>query len=124
MIPGLGRSSGEGKGYPSQYSGLENSMDSVVHGVAKGRTRLSDFHFHVLCLVMSLCDPMDSSPPGSSVHRIFHAGVLEWVARLASRGPSLPRDLTHVSLVPPALIGRFLTTSTTWEAPIKRAKYP
>ena len=39
-IPGLGRSPGEGKGYPLQYSGLENS------GVAKSRTRLSDFHFH------------------------------------------------------------------------------
>ena len=34
-IPGLGRSPGEGKGYPLQYSGLENSMDSVVHGVPK-----------------------------------------------------------------------------------------
>ena len=34
-IPGLGRSSGEGKGYPLQYSGLENSMDCIVHGVAK-----------------------------------------------------------------------------------------
>ena len=36
---------GEGKGYPLQYSGLENSMDCVVHGVTKSRTRLSDFHF-------------------------------------------------------------------------------
>ena len=43
-IPGLGRSPGEGKGYPLQYSGLENSMDCVVHGVAKSRTQLSDFH--------------------------------------------------------------------------------
>ena len=34
-IPGLGRSPGEGKGYPLQYSGLENSMDCIVHGVAK-----------------------------------------------------------------------------------------
>ena len=33
-IPGLGRSPGEGKGYPLQYSGLENSMDYTVHGVA------------------------------------------------------------------------------------------
>ena len=48
-IPGLGRSPGEGKGYPLQYSGLENSMDYVVHAVAKCRTRLSDFHFHA-CL--------------------------------------------------------------------------
>ena len=50
-IPGLGRSR-EGKGYPLQYSGLENSgpensMDCIVHGVAKSRTQLSDFH--LLC---------------------------------------------------------------------------
>ena len=45
-IPGLGRSPGEGKGYPFQYSGLENSMDHIVHGVTKSRTGLSDFHFH------------------------------------------------------------------------------
>ena len=44
-IPGLGRSPGEG--YPLQYSGLENSMDCVVHGVAKSQTQLSDFHFHL-----------------------------------------------------------------------------
>ena len=41
-IPGLGRSPGEGNGYPLQYPGLENSMNCVVHGVAKSRTRLSD----------------------------------------------------------------------------------
>ena len=45
-IPGLGRAPGEGKGYPLQYSGLENSMDCIVQGVAKSRTRLNDFHFH------------------------------------------------------------------------------
>ena len=45
-IPALQRSPGEGKGYPLQYSGLENFMDCTVHGVAKNRTRLSDFHFH------------------------------------------------------------------------------
>ena len=38
LIPGLGRSLGKGKGYPLQYSGLENSMDCKVHGVAKSRT--------------------------------------------------------------------------------------
>ena len=37
LIPGLGRSPGEGKGYPLQYSGLENSVDSVVHGVAESQ---------------------------------------------------------------------------------------
>ena len=43
-IPELGRYPGEGKGYPLQYSGLENSMDYIVHGVAKSLTRLSTFH--------------------------------------------------------------------------------
>ena len=45
-IPGLERSPGEGKGYPLQYSGLENSMECIVYGFARSRTRLSDFHFH------------------------------------------------------------------------------
>ena len=44
--PGLGRSPGEGNSYPLQYSGLENFMDCIVHGVAKSQTQLSDFHFY------------------------------------------------------------------------------
>ena len=44
-IPGQGRSPGEGNSYPLQYSGLENSMDCIVHGVAKNQTGLSNFHF-------------------------------------------------------------------------------
>ena len=42
--PGLGRSLGEGKGYPLQYSVLKNSKDYTVHGIAKSWTRLSEFH--------------------------------------------------------------------------------
>jgi len=45
LIPGLGRSPGGGNGYPLQYSGLENSTDYIVYGVAKSRMWLSDFHF-------------------------------------------------------------------------------
>ena len=45
LIPGLGRFPGEWKGYPLQYSGLESSMDCIVHGVTKSQTRLSNFHF-------------------------------------------------------------------------------
>ena len=44
FIPGLGRSPGEGNSYPFKYSGLENSMDCIVHGVIKNKTRLSYFH--------------------------------------------------------------------------------
>ena len=43
---GLGRSPGEGNSYLLQYSGLENSMDYIVHGVSKSQTLLSDFHFY------------------------------------------------------------------------------
>ena len=43
LIPGLGRSPGEGNGYPLEYFDLENSMDCIVHGVTKSWTRLSDF---------------------------------------------------------------------------------
>ena len=44
LVPGLGRSPGERNDHPLQYSGMENSLDCVVHGVAKNQTQLSDFH--------------------------------------------------------------------------------
>ena len=46
MILGLGRSPGEGNGCPLQYSGLQKSIDYIVHGVTKNQTPLSDFQFH------------------------------------------------------------------------------
>ena len=51
-ISGLEGSPGEGKGYSLQYSGLENSMDCIVRGVEKSRTRLSDFHFHFTTIIL------------------------------------------------------------------------
>ena len=45
-IRGWGRSPGEGKGYPLQYSGLKKIPACIVYGFAKSQTRLSDFHFH------------------------------------------------------------------------------
>ena len=53
-IPGLGRSPGEGKGYPLQYSGLENSMDCMLLLLLLSRFSC-----------VQLCDPIDGSPPGS-----------------------------------------------------------
>ena len=52
------------------------------------------------------CDPMDCSPPGSSVHGIFHARILQWVAISPSRGSSQPRDRTRVSHI--SWIGRWI----------------
>ena len=54
------------------------------------------FTYAVLCLVAqscpTLCIPMDANPPGSSVHGIFQARLLEWVVMPSSRGSSQPRD--------------------------------
>ena len=47
----------------------------------------------------TLCDPMDCSPPGSSIYGIFQARILEWVAMSFSRGTSWPRDWTRVSCI-------------------------
>ena len=100
-IPGSGRSPGEGNGNPLQCSSLENSMNigawrAVVHGVPKIRTQLSNHMKSVKVLVtqlcLTLCNPMDCSPPGSSVHGILQARILEWVAISFSRGSSRPRD--------------------------------
>ena len=55
LIPGLGRSLGEKNGYPLQYSGLENSMDCIVHGVTKSRTPPNDFHFHTWLVFRITC---------------------------------------------------------------------
>ena len=54
---------------------------------------------------LTLCDPMDCSPPGSSVHGILQARRLEWVAMPFSRGSSQPRDQTFVFCI----AGRFFT---------------
>jgi len=56
----------------------------------------------------TLCNPMDCSPPGSSVHGILQARILEWVAMPSSRGALQPRDQTQVSCVS-CIAGRFFT---------------
>ena len=56
----------------------------------------------------TLCDPLDSSPPGSSVHGILQARMLEWVAISSSRGSSWPRSGTHISCVY-CIAGRLFT---------------
>ena len=60
---------------------------------------------------LTLCVPMDCSPPGSSVCGIFEARIQEWVAISSSRGSSQSKDQTHVSCI----TGRFFTVWTTRE---------
>ena len=64
-----------------------------------------------------LCDPMACSPPGSSVHGILQARILEWGAMPSSEGTK------PVSLTPPELAGRFFTTRAAWRLRPNRMKY-
>ena len=67
----------------------------------KQKKSLKWYSVHELCLVaqscLTLCNPMDCSPPGSSVLRILQAKILEWAAMPSSRGSSQPKDETHIS---------------------------
>ena len=90
-IPGLERSPGGGNSNPLQYSCLENS-------ITEDSGRLQSLYLFLLIAQSSptFCSPMDDSLPGSSVHGILQARILEWVAIFSSRGSSLPRDQTQV----------------------------
>ena len=118
LIPGLGRSPGGGHSNPLQYSCLENPH---------GQRSLEDCSFSLLYYEMTdkfhwekkesevaqscptLCDPMDCSLPGSSVHGIFQARILKWVAISFSRRSFRPRDRTRVSRI----VGRSFTLWAT-----------
>ena len=67
LIPGLGRSPGDGKGHPLQSSGLENPMNSIAHGVTKSQTGLSDFHFPSLRVNGVCCNFLIFLPCGLEV---------------------------------------------------------
>ena len=68
------------------------------------------------CSCVQLCDPMDCSLPGSSVHGFLQASILGRVAMPSCRGSSQPRHLEPLSLISPALAGGFFITSATWKA--------
>ena len=94
---------------------------AAVHGITKSRTRLRDWteliRYHFMCHAKSLqscptlCDPVNCTPPGSSVHGILQARILELIAIPFSREASRPRDRTSMSWA-----GRFFNTCATWKA--------
>ena len=69
--------------YNVVLTSIGQQSDSVIHMCVHARS---------LQLYLTLCDPVECSPPGSSVHGFLQARVLEWVAMTSSRGPSPPRD--------------------------------
>ena len=89
-----------------QWSAYVFTSPSLCVSVPESRFFLcirmqSHWFLHDVCsvaqLCLTLCDPMDCSLPGSSVHGIFQARILKWVAISFSRGSSQPKDQTHVS---------------------------
>ena len=90
-IPGLGRPPEEGKGYPLQHAGLENSMDCIIHRVAKSRTQLSDFHFqgNKQKLKEKMGFP-DSSVGKESTCSVGDTGSIPGLGRYAREGIGYP----------------------------------
>ena len=83
-----------------------------THVLAMSR-RIISFYCLVAKSYPVLRDPMDCNLPGSSVHWILQARILEWVAISSSRGSSQPKDQTHVSCI----AGGFFTTDPPWKLP-------
>ena len=85
-------------------SGICKSLRKLLVRVkGKMRGESKSLWVYAVCLVAQLCpilcDPMDYTPPGSSVHGILQARILEWVAMPPSRGSFQPRDQTQVSCI-------------------------
>ena len=129
--PRLGRSPGEGKGYPLQYSGLENSMDWVTewfHFISLQTTEYLQTKFnstlrliHMIkwdlswdtkMVVVLLWKSLSCLTLCNPVHGILQARILEWVAFSFSRGSSQPRKWTQVYHI----AGGFFTSWAIWEA--------
>ena len=137
LIPCLGRSPGDRNGYLLQYSCLENPMDggawwATAHRATNSQTWLSNstttIIYTLVCVCLHagsvvnhawLCYTVDYSPPGSSVHGIFQARILEWVAISFSRRSSQPRDWTWVSWI----VGRCFTIWATREVLSEKSGY-
>ena len=103
----------------------------VVHSKNWAKSRVSIYPLPYICTCvhakslqscLTLCNAMDPSPPGSSVHGTLQARILGWVAVPSSRGSAYP-GIEPTSLVSPGLAGVFFTTSTTWKAPTSN-KFP
>ena len=129
-ICGWGKSPRVGNGNSLQHSCLENSMDrgawwTTVHSVTKSQTWLGSWTTTTYDLYPNrgglvaqscptLCNPVDCSLPGSSVHGVSQARILELVVIFFSRASSQTRDWTWVSCI----VGRFFTNWDIREAPV------
>ena len=87
---------------------------------------VSSMCIFLLCMLsqsrQTLCDPLDCSPPGSSIHGIFQARIMEWGAISSPRRSSWPKDQTCFSCWP-CIAGGFFTPLSHWGTPLLSVKY-
>ena len=88
---------------PLSHQGRPNSFPSM--------------HAKSIQSCLTLCDPMDSSLPGSTIHGILQARILEWAVVPSSTGSSQSRDRNLCLTMFPALAGRFFITGAPWKYP-------
>ena len=132
LIPGLGRSPREAKGYTLQYSGLENSMDCIICGVVKSPTRLSNFHFHFSMVTAGSVSDLggvtsfpDSSVGKESACNAGDPGLIPVSARPAGEGIGYLLQYSWASLVAqvvknlPAMQETWVR-SLGWEDPLEK----
>ena len=124
LIPGLRGSPGEGKGYPLQYSGLENSMNSIVGGVAKSRTGLSDFYFHFHSWLMGCSG---SSAGKESACNARDPSSIPGLGRTPGEGIGYLLQYSWASLVAqlvkyPLAMRETWVQSLGWEGPLEKGK--
>ena len=103
----------DGSPEPNQSTLLGNLYSTVstqpgYNFIIHTHTHTQNVCSQLLQSCFTLCDPMDCSPPGSFVHGIFLARILEWIAMPSSRGSSQPRNWIHISYV----VGRFYCWAT------------
>ena len=94
---------------PTTLFSLSKSLISVLLQLVIHCQCFNSLKVLITQMCPTLCDPMDCSPPGSSVHGTFQARILEWIAISFSRGSSQPKDWTPVSCI----AGRIFTVWTT-----------
>ena len=114
---GWGGHSGKQRGHHAEPLATNLIFISCFMKTARSKALSQELWFISMCVLVAescptLCDPMDCSPPDSSVHGIFQARTLEWVAISFSRGSFWPRDPTWVSCI----AGKFLIIWGTREA--------
>ena len=106
----------KGSSQPRDWTQVSRIADGFFTSWASSQgspQKVYRYRFIYLCLKTTLCSPMDCSLSGSSVHGIFQARVLEWIAISFPRGSSRPRNRTRVSCI----AGRRFTVWATREAP-------